>query len=69
VEHDEDSKDDEDGKVGKYAEDGKGDQEDQDGQKLPTLTTNLYNYFILGVSLLVAGGLIVLISRRRKINN
>ncbi|MDL4839187.1 Ig-like domain-containing protein, partial [Aquibacillus rhizosphaerae] len=74
----EDGQDGTDGEAGEDGQDGAGDQagdDNQDGdeasgkdEKLPNTATNLFNYLLIGMILLVAGGLTALYARKRKMN-
>lgn len=74
----EDGTDGEDSTNGKDSTDDKSDpsgknndleKEVQNEQELPSTATNLYNYLIIGIILLVTGSAVVLVAKRRKEHN
>lgn len=43
------------------------DKKKQTGKKLPNTSTNMYNYIAMGVTILLAGMILLLVSRKRKV--
>ncbi|PMY00863.1 hypothetical protein C1Y18_35100, partial [Pseudomonas sp. MPR-R5A] len=43
------------------------DKKKQTGNKLPNTSTNMYNYIAMGVTILLAGMILLLVSRKRKV--